>query len=221
MKESPILFTKQMVAAILAGNKTQTRRLVKDIAIQWLNSGLSVGFVADADNYLSRFGYENDWLWVREKFQVERVLNDFIITYSTGEKKTVYYKSLSLHALKILDRLRVNNPGKCIPNIFMPKEISRIWLQLTAVRIEYLKDITEADALAEGVEFESGYNCYLCDTKGHVGGNLLCENGFYQSPVEAYLSLWDSINNIQALANPYVWVYTFKVISTTGKPQQA
>jgi hypothetical protein len=97
------------------------------------------------------------------------------------------------------------------PNIFMPKEISRIWLQVTDVRIERLQDISHEDAQAEGVEKidESIFNWR------HYGSNYAgCSDAR-----TSFQSLWQSINGDESWdANPFVWVISFEVLSSTGKP---
>src|SRR5690606_8511573 len=65
-KEKPILFSGPMVRAILSGQKTVTRRPVKGMALQWLQDGFELGFVADPDNALCPYGKPGDRLWVRE-----------------------------------------------------------------------------------------------------------------------------------------------------------
>lgn len=69
MKESPIIFSTEMVRAIIEGRKTQTRRIVKGTALEWLND-FTPDFVSMKDNYLSPYGYEGDVLWVRERFAI-------------------------------------------------------------------------------------------------------------------------------------------------------
>jgi energy-coupling factor transporter ATP-binding protein EcfA2 len=81
-------------------------------------------------------------------------------------------------------------------SIFMPRWASRITLDLVDVRIERLQDISEADAIAEGVERN-----YLTD-----------EDSFPCSSAAAgFRTLWDSINPAHGWAiNPWVWVVEFK-----------
>jgi hypothetical protein len=70
MRERPILFSGEMVRAILDGSKTQTRRVVKGEALKWLAPEMfAPSFVADPANGVCPFGYAGDRLWVRETFR--------------------------------------------------------------------------------------------------------------------------------------------------------
>lgn len=85
------------------------------------------------------------------------------------------------------------------PSIHLPKAASRIWLEATDVRVERLQDISRGDAMAEGCPFPNMAQ----------GPN----------PCEWFSGLWEKINGAGSWeANPWVWVISFDVISTTGKP---
>ena len=91
--------------------------------------------------------------------------------------------------------------GKLRPGIFMPRWASRITLEVTGVRVELLQDISEADALAEGI-------VQLRD-----GGFGLPDGSHYHAadPRQSYLGLWEAINGEGSVtANPWVWVVEFK-----------
>lgn len=82
------------------------------------------------------------------------------------------------------------------PSIFMPRWASRILLEVTAVRVERLQDISVADAMAEGV----------VETKPHMRGLEPCREWVY-----AYEDLWLSIHGPNSWEqNPWVWVIEFK-----------
>jgi hypothetical protein len=116
------------------------------------------------------------------------------------------------------------------PNIFMLKEAARIWLKVESIRVERLQDISEEDARAEGVKpahCESNEGCpsSLCKEKCAAIGewwNYLAPDGEgfpAYSAKESFESLWKSINGTESWqANPWVWIISFKVLSTTGKP---
>jgi hypothetical protein len=95
------------------------------------------------------------------------------------------------------------------PSIFMPKWACRIWLEVTDVRVERLQDISEADAIAEGIDVSINSNgSSYCD---YTLKNKEDQFEWYTSPKLSFFSLWKYINGKASLdANPWVWVYTFK-----------
>jgi hypothetical protein len=120
------------------------------------------------------YGKPGDLLWVRETWGIEK----------RKEKRIVFKARMNDYPIQD-DRWR--------PSIHMPKDAARIWLKLTEVRVERLQDITEKDAIAEGIEDESPY--------------------FY-NPKYSFISLWESINGEGSFyQNPWVWVLTFEVLS--------
>jgi hypothetical protein len=197
MKTYPIIFSTAMVKAILQGQKTMTRRLVKRTPLEWLNS-FSPEYVADPGNSLCPFGKEGDLLWVRE-------------TWAQGKDRMHFAASVCNPKVDKLDT-------GWKPSIHLKKEHARIYLQNTGYKIERLNDISEDDAIAEGVvKSEFGYKCYLCDTIGHNISNL-CTDGFFETASESFMSLFESLNG-ELESDPWVWAVKFKVISTTGKPE--
>lgn len=90
------------------------------------------------------------------------------------------------------------------PSIHMPRWASRILLEITAVRVERLKDISEADAKAEGVELADGFQELW---KGYAKNH----HDLMHSAAQSFASLWCSINGDGSWdANPWVWVIEFK-----------
>jgi len=182
MKEIPILFSTDMVKAILDGRKTMTRRILK---------------VNSQNPYAS----PGDILWVRESFA--------FISYA------LLFKADEPHIFKNI---------KYKPSIHMPKSLARIWLQVKEVRVERLQDITEADAISEGIIYDElfgKYACPLCHFKGHYLSNttFLCDDGFYSNAKKAFTELWSSIYGKESWhENPWVLVITFEVLSTTRNP---
>jgi len=177
MKERPILFSTAMVQAILDGRKTMTRRAVKCKLHECFN-----GFAnTPKEVFNCPYGQPGDILWVREKFTPDR---------------GGYFYAADNHLTQILNWK---------PSIHMPKAAARIWLQVEAVRVERLQDITEADAEGEGAK--TVFCQYVNDTQG------------YHSYVEGFRKIWQSINGPESWEqNPWVWVVSFKVLSTTGRP---
>lgn len=87
------------------------------------------------------------------------------------------------------------------PSIHMPRWASRITLEVTDVKVERLQDISEEDAMAEGIVNAGDGNGYqLADTSHYAG-----------TASESYASLWESINGPGSWdANPWVWCVSFK-----------
>lgn len=180
MKEYPILFKTEMVEAIWEGKKNITRRLVKRIPLDWLdNTGFDPEFVAMPENHLSPYGYNGDDLWVRETW-TQNGLGYYRYRAGWKDKSKGPFTGPS-----VPEKFR----GKWKPNIFMPKSICRTWLHNLGVRIERLQDITNEDAIAEGIDM----NKTPCI-----------------EPMNAYAILWDSINGSDSWSkNPWVWVIKF------------
>ena len=88
------------------------------------------------------------------------------------------------------------------PAIHMPRAASRITLGITGVRVERLQDISEADALAEGIEYSELFKGYCIGMAEHFNSH---------DPRQSYFSLWEAINGPGSVeANPWVWVVEFK-----------
>jgi hypothetical protein len=207
-KEIPILFSTPMVQAILQGKKTMTRRTVvpksaEDYALMInMNAGIDV---EKEKSELIRcscpYGKCGDILWVRESVcdtavyaEINKLKQNRYHYAAAGKKAGWRYK----------------------PSIHMPKDAARIWLEVTDIRIERLQDITEKDAIAEG----GGDTLKIDDFKLLKGlGSWTIPSPFLMHQF-GFLSLWCQINGCESwLQNPWVWVVSFKVLSTTGKPQ--
>jgi len=98
-------------------------------------------------------------------------------------------------------------PGKYRPPMFMPRWAARGLDLVKGVRIERLQDISEADAIAEGIEADVQLGDAAPLWRNYsTGGTTVC-------PVYSYQTLWELINGPDSwAANPWVWVITFKVI---------
>lgn len=184
MKESSIIFSAPMVQAILDGRKTQTRRVLK-------RDKVYNGFAFD-DPRIARacpYGQPGDRLWVRETYWQQ--------PYSA---EVIY---------------RADDPGvalKWFPSIFMPRALSRITLEIVAVRVERLQAISEADAMEEGIEIDP-----------HEAGSVRLAGGgapvLRTSYVTKFISLWDSINAKRGYSwasNPWVFVVSFNQVDPNG-----
>lgn len=228
MRERPIPFSPPMVRAIRrkVNPKTVTRRIVKHVpadtkSIRWVENhatvpnGLYTGWVIEcgAPFLLPRtcpYGVPGDKLWVRESYRFGAEWDDTKPSEvpPTGlDRGDVYYEADGL-----MTRPEDNGWGKLRPGMFMPRWASRITLELVSVRAERVQDITEADAIAEGVETHA-------QKYGLPEAKLHGITPWYRyddkpcaavSAVESYRTLWESINGAGSwAANPYVWRLEF------------
>lgn len=198
MKERPILMSAPMVRAILAGTKTQTRRVVKPQP-SWVADPFVPFKSDDADPesiILCPYGQPGDRLWVRENFSgpwcMETQDGSAAVPPSKwGLGSRIWYWADGEPSYGDWTRPR--------PSIHMPRWASRITLEVTGVRVERLQDISVADAIAEGVNIHP-------DHHGKPRESIY-------SAVEAYRDLWEQINGPGSWdANPLVWVVEFERI---------
>lgn len=177
-RERPILFSAPMVRAILEGRKTMTRRVVK---VPWVGREtcqpyephyiIEDGVLKNLDEYghyipvHCPYGQPGDRLWVRET--------------------ALYWQNIKgpcSVAAYAADGYELEPGEKWTPSIFMPRWASRITLEITAVRVERLQDISEEDSKREGFP-----------------------------DVVHFYELWTILNGKESWrANPWVWVLEFK-----------
>jgi hypothetical protein len=220
VKERGILFSSPMVRALLAGTKTQTRRILKpghhklpvDTKGGWTYStgpGGFGGISRDEFGGVSIFplprcpyGVVGDRLWVREthaKFSVgeglDRSVPQCVAYRATCDADGGFdYVDGRGEAM----RLKVT---KWTPGIHMPRWASRITLEITDIRLERVQDISEADAKAEGMLFHDGHSGWRHDV------NYVFVEG---TPRGAFFALWRLLNGEESLrANPWVWAISF------------
>jgi hypothetical protein len=206
MKEYPILMSTPMIRAIMEGRKTQTRRIIK---------------IPDLIAYPDRFVYQgnsNEFDIPRKAIPYDdRLYHSWILINSNGcswvdcsrkpgdvlwvretwmtapnadimpDEPYKYKASVSAQFLDEWER-------SWKPSIFMPKEACRIKLLVKDIQVERLQDITEEDAIAEGVQF----NPKAPTSTTNKG---------------AYAKLWESINGKGSWSkNQWVWKITFERI---------
>lgn len=206
MKEHPILFSSEMVRAILDGRKTQTRRVIvpqlEHVSVKgtsephckmWLWAGKKSDKSYTTLYFLTQrcpYGQRGDRLWVRETL--------------TRCKDSEASKPLALYEVGRQQVYCAGNPapwmwrGDHCPSIFMPRWASRIMLEIVGVRVQRLADISEDEAKAEGVN----------PSESEFGG-------FAEPHVICFMNLWNNINAKRGYGwdkNPWVWVIDFKRI---------
>ncbi len=215
MKELPILFSAPMVRAILAGTKTQTRRLIKlppwmndagpDLANAYADKAwtvtpcLQVPLTAPAhDGAVHRV--RNPWmwpnepvrLWVKETWAVSADFDGGSVKDMLSDADTVWYRA----SMPDFPTGMAAAHGRWRPSIFMQKRQSRIALDVVSVRAERLQDINEDDCLAEGI-----------DVSPEGRRDIAC--GLATARIE-YAKLWEWINGAGSWeANPWVWRVVF------------
>lgn len=197
--EHPLIFSTKMVKAIIANQKTQTRRVIKPQPLKYFPKGANDiykepewwSFIYptnyDSDTHLFRkcpYGQIGGKLYVRESFAYYPDDNHVIYKAEEGED---------------LKKMGVNLQGCWKPSIHMPKKFARIWLEIINIRVEKVQDITAAECCLEGIDILEGKN-------------------HYEAADDAYKKfqiLWDSINKNRGFGwdnNPYVWMIEFKRI---------
>lgn len=222
MRELPIPFTAPMVRAILAGTKTQTRRVMRPqpfVDDQGNACWKGINFGQDGRGPLFRslasslpssrtgrvhcpYGKPGDKLWVREPWAT--LASEDHLPPRECSRDVRFYEAEH-------GRQRGTNPriGKPRPGMFMPRWHSRLTLENAGVRVERLHDINEADAIAEGIVPLPGQDgepgaWWTADVS--LGAAL---HG--RTPVAAYMKLWEHINGRGSWAlNPWLWVIDFR-----------
>ena len=215
----PILFNTEMVQAILEGRKTVTRRLVKPkykkdeggfqvctnkaTGERWIEKHDWDEGSFDNPRYVNPPYRKGDILYVRETWM------------GTGAR--FYYKADGKHHK--LDNLIGDKPFfKWKPSIHMPKNLARIFLKVTDVRVERLKDITEAEAKAEGIRSYFLHKEHGGEWREFKYFFMGADWSAHQTRKKAFANLWNSTIKKQDLdrygweSNPWVWVYEFERI---------
>lgn len=241
MIERPILFAPSMALATVEDLKTQTRRLTKfQPSHHW--QGLP-GYVAHVEfldsangNLYVRFrhsipqnphsdygawqrcpyGRPGDRLWGREAHR-------FVVGFDNRPPRDVSEGTPVRYECDGVDLIPGVGPagggwtwGKYRPPMFMPRWASRILLEITEVRVQRLHEISEEDAIAEGVQWLD--HPPACAGQQPARGWRGYENNqplYRDSARDSFRSLWVSINGIDSWdANPCVWAVSFKKVQS-------
>ena len=203
IKERPILFNAEMVRAILAGKKTQTRRALKsqenylswNCATRVFESDYLRGFLPGSDES-SFVLQENCGELVDSKWQPVSCPLGKIGDQLWGREAFSAMGNNEGHALPIFYRADGDDGLKWTPSIHMPRWASRMQLEITNIRLERLRSISEQDALAEGVTQRQITDSVTSMAYSEFK-NLWCNTYSGDN--------WDQ--------NPWVWVIEFKRIA--------
>ena len=216
MKERPVIFNGEMVRAILAGRKTQTRRVMKvqppegwwplnSFGVEdpiartytkavvdrhgYMQAGPQVFGVADETwGAVSPFGQQGDRLWVRETHREVGYSECGCSDHCECKKGGYAYRADGF-----------DGEEKWTPSIHMPRSACRLLLEITDVRVERLNDINEQDAIAEGMDDGSSPAAIAA--------------GWFEKPSRAFRRLWERIYGQESWdSNPWVWVVEFKQV---------
>lgn len=210
MTDRPIIFSAPMIRALLAGTKTQTRRLAKPQPVhdggglwRWAAGAWSdrlPGPVLAPGHSMARAAHFaiGDRLWVRESWRTESdAYNDLKPSEMSGEEAVLFEADA--------DWSQNKSTGRRHAAMHMPRWASRLTLTVTEVRVERLQAISGADTIAEGVE------CTTCAAMAKSAcGKMGCP-----ASLLIFSDLWTSINGAGAWeANPWVVAVTFTIEKT-------
>ena len=202
--EHSIIFSTEMVRAILDNRKSQTRRIIKPQPFrdegekQWVyrypsrkKECLKFPDATSALKDICPYGRVGDTLWVREAFRVpnmdiDREQSLMVHYYSDWSYKSVVMTVAEMKLWKARKKPFSKTSGR-----FMYKSLARIFLEITNIRVERVQDINLADIKAEGLSIDKKF----------------------QETKDAWIKLWDSINAKRGYGwdkNSWCWVIEFK-----------
>lgn len=224
MKKRPILFSGEMVRAILAGRKSQTRRLVRQQKLDWAcvhPDGARTGWIAaapapvsaawvrraypGAEGFPCPYGVPGDRLWVRETWlELDKdhwaepsQPRDLLLERGAPRRNAGAYRA---DTDAEGDRIRGEYGYLWRPSIHMPRWASRVTLEVTEVRVQRLQEIGPRDIEAEGVV-----------NPGSLNDGVVAE---YR---HAFARSWDAIYGKRApwSSNPFVWCISFRRVDAS------
>lgn len=205
-KTRPILFNGDMVRAILNGQKTQTRRAVKNLTVYpdrwvWQTSKSTTVSAPVGEIWGCPYGIPGDRLWVRETFATEKYGTDTVCAYRASCPDDLFD---FVHWNGEIARIHVD---RWKPSLHMPRWASRILLEVVSVRVERLTDISEADVKAEGMIEGCKDGCLI-----KYGLPSWAWRDYRSKFCHAFKDLWDSVASpgTDWSSNPWVWVIEFK-----------
>lgn len=228
MTDRPIIFSAPMVRALIDGRKTQTRRVViKDIAPDDIEPpyfvpewSLWVWWDGERAHKAAPFQV-GDRLWVREHWKAPEAYDDLAPSEMGGEESVRYIADGTIANAWPGDRTTLF--GRHRQAMHMPRWASRLTLIVEDVRVERLADISDNDAIAEGLTYHPQIKCADGVSRSMWFGTPHCgHEALPGAASQAYFDLWDSLHNPRGLcaddepagvaANPWVVALTFRVV---------
>src|SRR6478736_5547644 len=217
MKERPIIFSGKMVRAILAGTKTQTRRVIgldqfersqtPGYSWTWRNKRGLWEDVRDANlNKHCPYGMIGDRLWLRENWRTwedpKTGVDGILFKADSGFVPIENTREAADRWMAVHQNCRRSNSWR--PSIHLPRWASRISLDVLGVQTQRLQSISEADARAEGITPLDGVH----RSQPLVGEICGRTHGTHPYTL-AFAVLWDIINGDRIgcawADNPWVW----------------
>lgn len=242
MKELPLLLSTPMVQAYLALRKTATRRtpncmnsLVdgkrvsgkkwKELELDVTRYKISYELGANEGNgfaiwsktlerhmLITPIYQPGDWLYFRENWFPGAINgNKIMVCFDKEDPK----QSIEIVTDDPAPYWKKMERARMIPSIHLPIEATRLWAEVTTCTCERVQDITEEQAIAEGVaRHEVKPGLFYC--RDYMSDNM---HYYFPEAKLSFKSLWRSINGLESwTANPPVYAINYKILSTTGKP---
>lgn len=221
MKERPILFNGPMVRGVLSGQKTVTRRVMKNQPCRlpklvengganfWANPLYIQGASMGSQMHTCPYGQPGDLLWVREVFGLQ------VRHYGGGTGEHIVYRATKPDAIYCKSAEGQEYPVKWKPNTHMPRRSSRILLEITDVRVERLRDsadlalLDELGDMLDDCDSVAGKEFSRIEHLQSAGAPLRMLPEMY-----GFKAYWDKLNGAGSFdANPWVWVVEFKRVA--------
>lgn len=217
MKERGMIFNGEMVRAILDGRKTQTRRIIKkqpessefglryiaesslakEVGMYFWSQSDACGVKSRSNPFACPYGKPGDRIWARETWADAG---------GSAPDLKLYRANYPEHVPSHYENVPPVDEIRWTPSIHMPRWASRILLEITDVRVERLNDISEEDAMREGIDADrlaESQDNYDCIADHNMTGR--------PTATGAFKYLWESIYGEESWnANPWVWVISFK-----------
>lgn len=222
MKEIPMMFTAEMVRAILEGRKTMTRRAIKrqaDIR-DFDDDGWPIIVTEEGPERMRAPVQVGDNIWVKETYALICHAEDGQCYCEECTECSIEYRADNPNS-KWAGGWCNGFPGNEVPDgckwrssMFMPKAYARIKLEVTGIRADVLEEISDSDAIAEGI---ASFRPVPGDGPAITTFKRYQKKGpepyDLHNAASSFYTLWTKINGEHSWLNkPWVWVIIFKKI---------